>query len=217
MPRTSRIHRPHSKIPHTPPRRAAPEAGAPAKRRPDATPGPVPQPEPVLGPQRAPDDGFIAVGRVLSPFGLKGELRVQILTDNPQRFAAKSRLWAGRQLVTIASARFAQGAVFVTLKGFRDRTSVEPFRHSLLQIPEEDLPTLAEGEFYRYQLIGLTVVDRQGGVLGMLDEIIETGANDVYRVRLPEGADLLLPALDDVVISIDLAAKLIVVDPPPWR
>jgi 16S rRNA processing protein RimM len=217
LPRTSRIHRPHSKIPYTPPRRTAPKAPQPAKPAPAVDPAAVPSAASRPKPQRAPDDGFIAVGRVLSPFGLKGELRVQILTDNPQRFAAKSRLWAGRQSVTVASARFAQGAVFLTLKGFRDRTSVEPFRHALLQIPEADLPPLAEGQFYRYQLIGLTVVDRQGDVLGTLQEIIETGANDVYRVGRPDGADLLLPALDDVVISIDLTAKLIVVDPPPWR
>ena len=150
-------------------------------------------------------------------FGLKGELKVQPLTDNPRRFAPKSRLWAGDQKVTVVASREAQNAVFIKLKGFADRTSVERFRHALLQVPETDLPALEDGEFYRYQLIGLTVVDRDGGVLGTLDEIIETGANDVYRVRTADGADLLLPALDDVVVRVDLDARTIVVDPPPWR
>jgi 16S rRNA processing protein RimM len=167
-------------------------------------------------PQRAPDEGFVAVGRVLGPFGLKGELRVQVLTDNPRRLAVRSRLWAGDQKVTVATSREAQGYVYLTLKGFPDRTSVESFRHALLQIPESDLPRLAEGEFYRYQLIGLTVVDREGNPLGTLEEIIETGANDVYRVRGDAG-DVLLPALDDVIVSIDLESRTMVVDPPPWR
>jgi 16S rRNA processing protein RimM len=153
----------------------------------------------------------------LAPFGLKGELRVQPLTDNARRFAPKSRLWAGEQKVTVVASREAQGAFFLKLKGYPDRTSVEGFRHALLQVPESELPPLPAGEFYRFQLLGLTVVDRDGAILGTLDEVIETGANDVYRVRTPDGGDLLLPALDDVIVSVDLDAGRIVADPPPWR
>ncbi len=159
----------------------------------------------------------MAVGRVLGPFGLKGELKVQALTDNPRRFAAKSRLWAGEQPVTVAASRGAGGHLYVRLKGFADRTSVEKFRHALLQVPEDALPPLPEGQYYRFQLLGLVVVGRDGSVLGTLDEIIETGANDVYRVRTPSGADILLPALDDVIVGVDLVAKRMVVDPPAWQ
>ena len=84
-------------------------------------------------------------------------------------------------------------------------------------MPEADLPALPDGEYYRFELIGLTVVDRAGAVLGTLDEIIETGANDVYRVHPETGADMLLPALADVIVSVDLPAKQMVVDPPDWR
>jgi 16S rRNA processing protein RimM len=157
------------------------------------------------------------VGRVLAPFGLKGELKVQALTDNPARFRPKAKLFAGQQPVSVATAREAQGYVYLTFKGFPDRTSIEKFRHALLQIPETDLPPLPEGEYYRFQLLGLTIVDRSGTVLGTLDEIIETGANDVYRVHSSEGADVLLPALADVIVSVDLDARRMVVDPPEWR
>jgi len=167
-------------------------------------------------PQAEPDEGFVAVGRVQGPFGLKGELKVLSLTDNPDRFLPKAKLWAGQQPVTIAAAREAQGYVYLTLKGFHDRTSVEKFRHALLQVPEADLPELEEGEYYRFQLIGLTVVDSAGEVIGTLAEVIETGATDVYRVRTPEGKDVLLAATADVVVSVDLKAKRMVVDPPPW-
>jgi 16S rRNA processing protein RimM len=213
--RTSRIHKPHRKIPRTPPRRVR-EAHVTAAPPPAPAKPAEPSPED-RKPQRAPDEGFVAVGRVLAPFGIKGELKVQPLTDNPRRFAPKSRIWAGKQKVTIVGSRQAQGAVFIKLKGFHDRTSVEGFRHALLQIPETDLPPLDPGEFYRYQLIGLAVVDLEGNALGTLEEIIETGANDVYRVRTASGDDLLLPALDDVVVSIDLEARRMIVDPPPWR
>jgi len=154
---------------------------------------------------------------VLAPHGLKGELKVQPLTDNPARFAPKSRLWADEQLVTVAGSREAGGHLYVRLKGFADRTGAERFRHALLQVPEESLPALPEGEYYRFQLIGLRVFGRDGGEIGTLDEVLETGANDVYRVRRPDGSDLLLPALDDVIVSIDLDAKRMVVDPPEWR
>ena len=167
-------------------------------------------------PQREPDEGFVAVGRVQGPFGLKGELKVLSLTDNPDRFRPKAKLWAGTQPVTIAGTREAQGYVYLTLKGFGDRTSVEKFRHALLQVPEAELPELEEGEYYRFQLVGLNVADREGVVIGVLEEVIETGGTDVYRVRTPEGKDVLLAATSDVVLSIDLAARRMVVDPPPW-
>jgi 16S rRNA processing protein RimM len=168
-------------------------------------------------PQAEPDEGFVAVGRVGAPFGLKGELKVQVLTDNMARFKPGARIWAGSQPVTVAASREAQGYVYLRLKGFNDRSSTEKLRHALLQVPESDLPPLPDGQFYRFQLIGLAVVDRAGDVLGTLDEVIETGANDVYRVHPESGPDLLLPALDDVIVIVDLAARRMVVDPPEWR
>jgi len=168
-------------------------------------------------PQRQPDEGYVAVGRVLSPFGLKGELRVQSLTDNPRRFAPRSKLFAGQAPVTVLTSREAQGFFYVTFKGFPDRTSVEKFRHALLQVPETDLPPLAEGEYYRFQILGLRVVGVDGAEIGVIEEVLETGANDVYRIRTTDGGELLLPALVDVIISIDLAKQEMVVDPPAWR
>jgi 16S rRNA processing protein RimM len=159
----------------------------------------------------------VAVGRVLGPFGLKGELKVQSLTDNPKRFAPRSKLWLGQQPVAVATAREAQGYVYLTLKGFPDRSAVDSFRHALIQVPESDLPPLPAGEFYRFQLVGLSVFDREGTPLGTIEEVLETGANLVYRVRSGDGKETLIPALEDVVVSIDLASKRMVVDPPGWR
>ena len=196
---------------------ATPSTSATAAADHTADASPLAAGSPRAKPQQEPDEGYVAVGRVLGPFGLKGELKVQPLSDNPDRFRPKARLWAAHQPVTVAESRDAQGYVFLTLKGFRDRASVDKFRHTLLQVPETELAPLPEGAYYRFQLIGLSVVTKDGTPLGTLDEIIETGANDVYRVHPPEGADVLLPALDDVIISIDLGAKRMVVDPPEWR
>ena len=143
-------------------------------------------------------------------------MKVLSLTDNPDRFAPKSRLYAGQQLVTVAAAREAGQQTFVTLKGFADRTSVEKFRGTLLQVPESDLPELEEGEYYRFQLVGLNVFDRTDAKLGTVAEVIETGATDVYRITAPDTPDLLLAATPDVIIEIDLKKKRMTVDPPAW-
>lgn len=179
---------------------------------PAAPPGERPRPRP----QHDPDPGFVAVGRALAPFGLKGELKVQPLTDNPARFRRGARLRAGAADVTVATVREAQGYFYVSFRGHGDRARAEPFRHALLQVREDDVAPLPEGQHYRFQLLGLTVVDTAGTPLGVLDEVIETGANDVYRVRSPAGDDLLLPATAGTVVSVDLDARRVVVDPPPW-
>ena len=167
--------------------------------------------------QREPDEGYVAVGRALAPFGLSGELKVQPLTDNPERFRQGSRLWAGNERVIVAGARSAAGLLYISLEGCADRTSVERFRGAILQVPESDLPLLTEGAHYRFQMIGLTVRDPEGTKLGTLVEVIETGANDVYRVRTESGTELMLPATDDVVLRVDREQGMMTVDPPPWR
>ncbi len=178
-------------------------------KRPPAKPQPTDQTEP--------EAGYVAVGRVHAPHGLHGEVKVTSLTENPDRFAPKAKLWAGQQQITVTGVREASGFVYLTIKGFNDRTSVEKFRNTLLQVPESELPKLEEGEYYRFQLIGLKVFDREGGALGEVAEIIETGATDVYRVAAPDKPDLLLAAMPDVVLEIDIAAKRMTVDPPDWR
>jgi 16S rRNA processing protein RimM len=159
----------------------------------------------------------VAVGRVLAPFGLKGEVKVQSLTDNPERLQGGSRVYAGQQPLTIAASREAAGFTYLTFEGHRDRTSVEALRHRILQVREDDLPPLPAGEYYRFQLVGLRAVDASGTALGTVAEIIETGANDVLRIERDDQPELLVPLLDTTVVAVDLAAGAITLDPPDWR
>ncbi|HEX5480691.1 MAG TPA: ribosome maturation factor RimM [Dehalococcoidia bacterium] len=216
-PASGRVSARESAAPKTSPGQRSEPISRPPRTRTTAGAGRASQEPQRRRPARDPRPGFVAVGRVLAPFGLKGELKVLALTDNPERFAPKSRLYADEQPVTVLAAREAGGHLYVRLKGFNDRTSVEKLRHAMLQVPESELPALPAGEYYRFQLVGLEVVCRDGTPVGTLEEVIETGANDVYRVRTPEGQDILLPALDDVIVSVDLDAKRMVADPPEWR
>jgi 16S rRNA processing protein RimM len=168
-------------------------------------------------PQAEPDPGFVAVGRILGPHGLGGEVKVQSLTDNPDRLVPGAQVFAADEQLTIASARSAGQHLYLTFRDHSDRDSVEPLRHRILQVHESDLSRPGGGEYYRFELIGLQAFDRSGTPLGRVAEIIETGSNDVLRIETSDGPDLLVPLLTDTLISVDLEARRITLDPPEWR
>ncbi|MCH8993553.1 MAG: 16S rRNA processing protein RimM [Chloroflexi bacterium] len=166
---------------------------------------------PASPPLPRPRKGFVAVGLVLAPRGLSGELTVTPLTDFPQRFQPGATVWAAGAPYTIRSSRPHRNALLVELEGIETESQALALRGALFEIPEEELPPLAEGQYYRFQLLGLDVVDREGQPLGRIEEVLETGANDVYIVRNAEG-ELLLPAIDAVVKEVDLSARRMVVE-----
>ncbi len=148
---------------------------------------------------------YVTVGRILAPHGVRGEVKVEIMTDFPDRFMEHPRLYLGRSStpVRVGSARFFKQFVLLKLEGYPDRNSVEGLRGELLQIPIGEAITLEEGEHYVYEMLGLEVITDDGRELGEITEVIETGANDVYVVRGPLG-EVLLPDTDEVVLEVDL-------------
>jgi len=93
---------------------------------------------------------------------------------------------------------------------------VAAFRNQYLYVRADELPPLPEGEYYHHQLLGLRVFDLQGNLLGVLSEILETGANDVYVVRDEGGSEILLPVIEGVILEVDLGARRLIVNPPEW-
>ncbi len=158
---------------------------------------------------------YIAVGRISGPFGVKGELKVEVLTDFPQRFEPGSRLFLTEEPVTVASARVSgMDRLIVQLEEVRSRTKAETIpRGATLDIREEDVIPLPDGSYYRFQLIGLPVVtETDGESIGTVEDIIETGVNDVLIVRAEGRPETLIPNTDEVV-TIDLEKSLIRVKP----
>jgi 16S rRNA processing protein RimM len=88
--------------------------------------------------------------------------------------------------------------------GCQTREEAAEFRNQLVYVRTADRPQLEMGEYYHHQLLGLQVIDEEGQILGSLERILETGANDVYVVRDESGAELLLPAIESVILEIDL-------------
>jgi len=142
---------------------------------------------------------------------LQGDVKVESLTDFPQRFAAGSRVWAGGVSYVIERCRWQRGQALLKLDAIDSATATEALRHRLLEVPEDELRPLGEGEYYHFQIVGLEVRTTAGDVLGRVEQIISTGSNDVFVVRGPQG-EVLVPAVDDVVRSVDPAAGLIEVE-----
>ena len=160
-----------------------------------------------------PRQGFVAVGWVRAPRGMRGELKVGPLTDFPERFAPGAVLWAGAAQYTVRRAYLERGTLLLHLEGIDTREQAEALRGLLLEVPEEELAPLGEDQYFRFQILGMEVVDQDGQPLGRVEEILDTGATDVYVVRSAEG-ELLLPAIDTVVKEIDVAGRRMVVDVP---
>ena len=157
----------------------------------------------------------LVIGRAVAPRGLHGELKIAIETDDPERFRRLREVYLGDGLVRfeVKRARLHRGQALLQLGGIEDRTAAERLRHRGHALPLEDALPLADGEYYYHQVEGLTVVTLEGKVLGRVTEVLPTGANDVYVVQGGEG-EILLPALRDVIIRIDLDAGTMVVRPP---
>jgi 16S rRNA processing protein RimM len=148
---------------------------------------------------------------VRAPRGVRGELTVDLLTDSPQRFQPGATVWAGRAAYVVRRARAHRAALLLELEGIDTREQAETLRGLLLEVPEQDLSPLREDQYYRFQILGMEVVERDGQPLGRVEEVLDTGANDVYVVRNEEG-ELLIPAIDAVVKEVDVAGRRMVVE-----
>ncbi|MFC1998186.1 ribosome maturation factor RimM [Chloroflexota bacterium] len=149
------------------------------------------------------ENDFLTVGRVLAPWGLKGDAKVEIHTDFPQRFAPSNKVYIDGAAITIERSRPNKGNVILKLDGVDSIEQVEALKGKYLQIPQNDSMPLEDDEYYQFQIIGLEVSTTKGRLLGKIDQIFVTGSNDVYVVKGQDG-EFLIPAMDDVVKQIDL-------------
>lgn len=156
----------------------------------------------------------VIVGKILAAHGIKGEVKVRSLSDNPRRYRRGSSIFIEKEedYFLITSAREADNDVLIVkFKGVDDRTHAEKLRGSLLQVEEEQVPPLPEGEYYGFQLLGMEVFEDNGDRLGVLSDFVDSGANNVYQIDCENGDLLLLPAIDPVIRSVDVKNKKMIV------
>ncbi len=161
---------------------------------------------------KASEPEFITIGTILAPWGVKGKLKVTVATDFPQRFAASSKVYINRQPMTIDNTEWHKGKAIIKLNTIDSIEEAKKLPGQLVEIHRSQLQPLPEGQYYHFQLIGLEVRTTQGELLGNITEILSTPSNDNYVVSGAKG-EILIPAVEDVIKSVDLDKERLVIEP----
>lgn len=156
---------------------------------------------------------FLVIGEITKPHGVRGEVRVFVHSDDPQRFKRLSTVYIGEddpQPIQVEKARLQNGMAIVKFAGVDTREVAETLRGQLLQVAMDEAIPLQDNEYFLFQLLDLAVVTDEGQELGQLVEIIETGANNVFLVQSEHG-EILVPDIPDVIQSIDFEQGKVIV------
>ncbi len=156
---------------------------------------------------------FLVIGVLGRPHGVRGEIQLNILTDFPERIVAGKTLFLGDEYrpLRISSVRGHGDKYLLAFKEYSDRDAVGLLRNQTVFVKAAEIPELPEGEYYHHELLGLAVWSDAGEKLGLVTDILETGANEVFVVLREDGKELLLPSIDDVILEIDPAQGRITV------
>lgn len=168
----------------------------------------------------SPGPDRVAVARVLAPHGIRGEVRAEVLSDDPQRLSSVQECWlrlprGGSRPARISGVRPGPGGTaIVAFDGIGDRRAAEGLRGALVEVPADRCPPLPEGRFYLFELDGMEVVDEQGRHLGRVSGVLRSRAHDIWEVTRPAGRPLLIPAVRAFVVKVDRGARRVVVRLP---
>ena len=158
---------------------------------------------------------FVVVGSIAGAFGAFGEIKVDLETDFPERFEIGNFLFLGGSRVRIERSRGAAGhRIILKLDTVASREQAQALRGLTLDILESDVAPLPPGSHYRFQLIGLHAWTDGGLPVGIVTDLIETGASDVFVIRATDGLEILIPNVPDVC-DIDVEQNTLTVHPIP--
>jgi 16S rRNA processing protein RimM len=176
------------------------------------------QPVQNKGSSKAGEPVFLVVGKFRRPHGIGGEIAMEIITDFPERITKGKDLYVGEnhEKYRLSQVRLHNNLLLVCFNGLDQREEVSFLTNQLAYVLSNEIPKLPEGYFYHHQLLGIVVKDEQDAILGELVEILETGANDVFVVKKPDGGELLIPAIESVIIKVDLEKRELTVTPQVW-
>ena len=158
---------------------------------------------------------YLTIGRLGKPHGLDGGIVFYVITDFPERLKKGKKVFIGESKlpVQIQSVKEHSRGLIFQFEEFNTIDEIEVFKSQYVYVDSQELPKLPEGEYYHHQLIGLQVFDPQGIEIGILQSILETGANDVYLIKNNDQKEILIPALLDLIKKIDIENKIMIITP----
>ena len=170
------------------------------------------------GSLQAGEPEFICIGKLHRTHGINGDMVLDPMTDFPERIRRGRVVYLGNDHIplTIARVREKLPYLLVGFKELSDETQAAAYRNTFVYVKTSDLPELPEGEYYFHQLIGLEALDPEGKHIGVLAEILETGANDVYVIRKDDGSEELVPDVPQYILQIDVPNHSIKINFPEW-
>jgi len=162
-------------------------------------------------------EDYITIGKILKPLGLRGEVKVALLTDFPDRFNSLRDAMVCAEgsdpvRLEISSVRHGPPFIYLTFMGRTNIHAVESLRGALLKIPEEERLTLPEGQYFHDDLIGMDVFVKCGGKLGKITRIFEAGSNDIFVVSNGQ-REYLIPAIQKVIKTVHLEQGRLLIEP----
>lgn len=160
-------------------------------------------------------EDMLRVGVFANTHGVRGEIKVFPTTDDVTRFKKLKKVYLDKGTekmpLEVQSVRFFKNMVIMKFKGIDNINDIEKYKGKDLLIEREQAVPLAEDEYFICDIIGATVVTEDGTEVGVLKEVLQTGANDVYVVKTPDKGDVLLPVIDDCVLNLDVEKKTVTV------
>lgn len=161
-------------------------------------------------------DNLVTIGKCVKPHGLQGEMRVKAITDFPERFEQTEHVFAHLEKdpvrpLEIASVRENHGGYLIKFKGVDSLAEAEKLRSHFLAVPDDELVELEDDEYWHWQLEGLQAFSPEGQPLGVLKEVVQSPAHDLYLVETPQGQTHWVPAVRQYVPEIDVENGRVVV------
>ena len=157
----------------------------------------------------------LEIGQIVNTFGIKGEIKVVPFTDDINRFDDLEKVYVKTRkeakLYKVENERYHKNMVLLKLEGINNPEDAEMLKNAFLEVDREDAVPLEEGQYFIVDLIGLEVYTDEGKLLGKVDDIYNTGANDIYVVKDELEKQILLPGIEDVIKEVDLDNEKIIV------
>ena len=158
---------------------------------------------------------YLEIGQIVNTFGIKGMVKVKPFTDNIERFSNLEKIYiknkSGQTEYKIQEVKYHKNMVLIKLEGINTPEQADLLRNAYLEVDREHAVPLEEGTYYIVDLIGLEVYTEEGKLLGKVDDIYNTGANDIYVIKDELGKQVLLPGIKDVIKNVDLEGGKITV------